>query len=155
MKHNVERFSAPMHGFDGSLFFYVPWLFGATLPHLAPLVNALRSARLIWADDLQRFCLLWFGFVFVFFSLSGTKLPHYVFYGYSGLFVVMALQVGRLRSHAIALAPAAVIFAAIFPTAIFFFHFFTLIFRFYAYETDRNPNPRPAAARGHHSRVRN
>jgi len=112
MKHNVERFSAPMHGFDGSVLFYVHWLFGATLPHLAPLVNALRSVRVLWADDLQRFCLLWFGFVFVFFSLSGTKLPHYVFYGYSGLFVIMALQVGRLRSHAIALAPAVVIFAA-------------------------------------------
>jgi len=113
MKHNVERFSAPMHGFDGSLFYYVPLLFLTTLPHLAPLVNALRSARRVWADDLQRFCVLWFGFVFVFFSVSGTKLPHYVFYGYTGLFVIMALQASRLRSHLLALIPAGLVFAGL------------------------------------------
>jgi 4-amino-4-deoxy-L-arabinose transferase-like glycosyltransferase len=110
-KHNVDRFRAPMHGFDGSLFFYVPWLFVATLPFLAPLLNAGRSIRAIWADDLQRFCLLWFGFVFVFFSASGTKLPHYVFYGYTGLFIVMALQARRLRSGVLGLLPALAVFA--------------------------------------------
>jgi 4-amino-4-deoxy-L-arabinose transferase-like glycosyltransferase len=113
MKHNVERFSAPMHGFDGSLFFYVPWLFGATLPHVVPLLNALRGIPRAWGDDLQRFCLIWFGFVFAFFSFSGTKLPHYVFYGYTGLFIVMALQVPRLKSHALALLPATLVFAAL------------------------------------------
>lgn len=110
-KHNVDRFRAPMHGFDGSLFFYVPWLFVATLPFLAPLLNAGRALRAAWADDLQRFCLLWFGFVFVFFSASGTKLPHYVFYGYTGLFIVMALQAPRLRSGVLALLPALAVFA--------------------------------------------
>jgi 4-amino-4-deoxy-L-arabinose transferase-like glycosyltransferase len=102
-----------MHGFDGSLFFYVPWLFGATLPHVVPLLNALRGIPRAWADDLQRFCLIWFGFVFAFFSFSGTKLPHYVFYGYTGLFIVMALQVPRLKSHALALLPATLVFAAL------------------------------------------
>lgn len=110
-KHNVDRFRAPMHGFDGSLFFYVPWLFVATLPFLAPLLNAARGLRRIWADDLQRFCLFWFGFVFLFFSVSGTKLPHYVFYGYTGLFVLMALQAPRLRSGVLALLPALAVFA--------------------------------------------
>ncbi len=110
-KHNVDRFRAPMHGFDGSLFFYVPWLLVATLPFLAPLLNTGRGLRQIWADDLQRFCLLWFGFVFLFFSVSGTKLPHYVFYGYTGLFVLMALQAPRLRSGALTLLPALAVFA--------------------------------------------
>jgi 4-amino-4-deoxy-L-arabinose transferase-like glycosyltransferase len=110
-KHNVDRFRAPMHGFDGSLFFYVPWLLVATLPFLAPLLNAGRGLRRIWADDLQRYCLLWFGFVFLFFSASGTKLPHYVFYGYTGLFILMALQAPRLRSGVLALLPALAVLA--------------------------------------------
>jgi 4-amino-4-deoxy-L-arabinose transferase-like glycosyltransferase len=113
MKHNVERFSAPMHGFDGSLFFYLPWLFVSTLPFTSPLLNVLRHLRSAWADDLQRFCLLWFGFVLVFFSLSGTKLPHYAFYGYTGLIIVMALNVDRLRSSYFALLPPLLLFAAL------------------------------------------
>lgn len=110
MKHNVSRFSAPMHGFDGSLFFYLPWLFVATLPYTAALFNVFRRPRELWTDPLQRFCLIWFGFVLVFFSLSGTKLPHYVFYGYTGLFMLMALNLDRLRSGFWALLPAAVFF---------------------------------------------
>lgn len=113
MKHNVDRFSSPMHGFKGSVFFYVPWLFVATLPFTTPLLNLLRRPRELWNDDLTRFCLIWFGFVFVLFSLSGTKLPHYVFYGYSGLFIVMAARVRTLRSPFLALAPALVLFLAL------------------------------------------
>ncbi len=113
MKHNIERFSSPMHGFNGSVFFYVPWLFVATLPFTAPLLNLLRNPRQLWDDDLTRFCLLWFAFVFVFFSLSGTKLPHYVFYGYTGLFVAMAARVGTLRSPVLALLPALLLFIAL------------------------------------------
>jgi 4-amino-4-deoxy-L-arabinose transferase-like glycosyltransferase len=113
MKHNVQRFSAPMHGFDGSLFFYVPWLFVATLPFTTPLLNIARNPRAVWADDLQRFCLIWFAFVLVFFSLSGTKLPHYAFYGYTGVFVMMALNVDRLRSSYFALLPPLLLFAAL------------------------------------------
>lgn len=113
MKHNVDRFSAPMHGFNGSVLFYVPWLFVATLPFTGPLLNAFARLRDVWRDDLQRFCLLWFGFVFAFFSLSGTKLPHYVFYGYTGLFIVMALQVPAIRRPWLALAPVAVLFAGL------------------------------------------
>jgi len=109
-KHNVERFSAPMHGFKGSLFFYLPWLLVATLPFTALLFNVLRSLRAIWADPLQRFCLIWFGFVLVFFSLSGTKLPHYAFYGYTGLFVLLALNAPRLRSPMLMLLPALLVF---------------------------------------------
>lgn len=112
MKHNVSRFSAPMHGFDGSLFFYLPWLLVATLPFTAPLLKVLRRLRTVWSDPLQRFCLIWFGFVLAFFSLSGTKLPHYVFYGYSGLFILMALNLEYLRSRWWALLAPGLFFAA-------------------------------------------
>ncbi|MBI1397601.1 MAG: glycosyltransferase family 39 protein [Betaproteobacteria bacterium] len=113
MKHNVGRFSSPMHGFNGSVFYYVPWLFIATLPFFAPVLNVFRRLGSVWHDDAQRFCLIWFAFVFVFFSFSGTKLPHYAFYGYSGLFVIMACNVPAMRSHVAALIPAALIFAAL------------------------------------------
>lgn len=112
-KHNVSRFSAPMHGFDGSLFYYLPWLLVATLPFLAPLLAVIRAVPALWRDDLGRFCLLWAGFVLAFFSFSGTKLPHYAFYGYTGLFVAMALVAHTLRSRVLALLPPALMFAAL------------------------------------------
>ena len=119
-KHNVDRFSAPMHGFRGSVFFYVPWLFVATLPFLSPLLHALRNAGSLWRDPVGRFCLLWFLFVLLFFSLSGTKLPHYAFYGYTGVFVAMALTSSGLRSPVLSLLPALLMFLGLLaiPTVI-------------------------------------
>jgi 4-amino-4-deoxy-L-arabinose transferase-like glycosyltransferase len=65
--------------------------------------------REVWRDDLQCYLLLWFAFVFAFFSLSGTKLPHYALYGMSGMFVLMAAHAPRSRFWS--LAPALIWFA--------------------------------------------
>jgi 4-amino-4-deoxy-L-arabinose transferase-like glycosyltransferase len=90
LKHNVSRFGATLQGHAGSLVYYFPVLIAWTVPYTALLVVALRRLRAVWRDDLQLYLLLWFAFVFVFFSLSGTKLPHYLLYGLTGLTVVMA-----------------------------------------------------------------
>ena len=37
--------------------------------------------------------------MFLFFSLSGTKLPHYVIYGYTPLFIFMALSFKEIKSE--------------------------------------------------------
>ncbi len=93
LKHNVERFKGPMEGHYGSMFYYIPVLIIGLLPfstiYLRALFDALKK-RL--KDDLTLYAVIWFGFVFLFFSLSGTKLPHYVIYGYTGLFVLTALR---------------------------------------------------------------
>src|SRR5207237_4087948 len=110
LKHNIGRFSGPVSGHSGSLLYYFPALFFVSLPFSALLVPlALRPAAL-WRDELQRYLLLWFAFVFVFFSLSGTKLPHYVLYGYTGLVILMAAHVDELRSQAWALVPVLLFF---------------------------------------------
>jgi 4-amino-4-deoxy-L-arabinose transferase-like glycosyltransferase len=105
MKHNVGRFSSPMEGHGGGFLYYLPVLLLGVLPHTALLFRVFARWRAVWADDLQRFMLLWFAFVFVFFSLSGTKLPHYLNYGYTGLMVLMALHLDGLRSRWLTLLP--------------------------------------------------
>src|SRR5438067_11793300 len=92
LKHNIGRFSGPVSGHSGSLLYYFPALFFVSLPFSALLVPLARRPAALWRDELQRYLLLWFAFVFVFFSLSGTKLPHYVLYGYTGLAVLMAVH---------------------------------------------------------------
>jgi len=92
LKHNVGRFSGPVSGHAGSLFYYFPVLVVLTLPFTALIVPVAMRVRAIWRDDLQAYLLIWFGFVFLFFSLSGTKLPHYILYGYTGLAILMAVR---------------------------------------------------------------
>lgn len=90
MRHNVARFMGPLQGHGGSLVYYVPVFLVGTLPHTALALWTLRQSFVHARDAFGRFALLWFFFVFFFFSLSGTKLPHYMLYGMTGLFVLMA-----------------------------------------------------------------
>jgi hypothetical protein len=106
MRHNVGRFGGPLQGHGGSLLYYFPVLLLLTLPFTAPLVLVARRWRDIWRDDRSAYLLVWFAFVFVFFSLSGTKLPHYVLYGITGLVILMAVHGDGLRSTAWTLLPA-------------------------------------------------
>ena len=109
-KHNLSRFSGPLQGHAGSLVYYIPVVVIGTLPFTALLLPVLANLKSIWRDDLQLYLLLWFVFVFVFFSLSGTKLPHYILYGMTGLVVLMAIYAGEMRSAFWALLPALLFF---------------------------------------------
>jgi 4-amino-4-deoxy-L-arabinose transferase-like glycosyltransferase len=113
LKHNVGRFGGPVAGHAGSLVYYFPVVLIGLLPFTALLAPVLRNLRSAWRDDLQAYLLIWFAFVFVFFSLSGTKLPHYVLYGATGVVILMAAHAGQLRSRFWALLPAALFFVGL------------------------------------------
>ncbi len=93
IKHNLSRFDTPMEGHGGQPFYYVPVVLLSLLPHTGLLLLALTRLKTIWRDELLRFGLLWFLLAFMLFSFSGTKLPHYVYYGYGGLVLILASQV--------------------------------------------------------------
>ncbi len=88
--HNLGRFRSPMEGHSGSVFYYVPIALFGLLPFTTLLVRAVSRIRLPFKQPLDLFLWLWFGFVFVFFSLAGTKLHHYLVYGYIPLIIFMA-----------------------------------------------------------------
>ncbi|NTW69408.1 MAG: glycosyltransferase family 39 protein [Chlorobiaceae bacterium] len=89
-KHNISRFNTSFEGHSGSLFYYFPVLIVGLMPFTGLLFTVLFNLKKLFANRENRFLLIWFGFVFIFFSLSGTKLPHYVIYGYTPLFMLMA-----------------------------------------------------------------
>jgi 4-amino-4-deoxy-L-arabinose transferase-like glycosyltransferase len=91
LHHNVERFTGSLEGHAGSLFYYVVVLPVAMMPWAPLLVPLAAHAKARWHEPVGRFMLLWLAFVVVFFSLSGTKLPHYVLYGFTPL-VLLAAQ---------------------------------------------------------------
>ena len=111
LKHNIGRFEEAMESHGGNVFYYVPVVLLGVLPYTAVLLTVLARFKTLWRDDLGRYALLWFAFVFVFFSLSGTKLPHYIVYGYAGLFILLALCFAQLPARGWLLLPPLLLFA--------------------------------------------
>jgi 4-amino-4-deoxy-L-arabinose transferase-like glycosyltransferase len=122
MRHNVERFLSPLQGHGGSPLYYVPAILVLLLPYTGLFLSTLPGPRQLslflqrpywrrlraqppdtFALDVFLWC--WFGFVFVFFSLAGTKLPHYLLYGATPLFILMARKRNALRSNLLAFLP--------------------------------------------------
>ena len=85
MKHNVGRFTTTLEGHSGGPLYYALVLPLVMLPWTPLLMRVLMQARATWRTPLGAWLLLWAGFVFAFFSLSGTKLPHYLLYGLTPL----------------------------------------------------------------------
>jgi 4-amino-4-deoxy-L-arabinose transferase-like glycosyltransferase len=74
INQNLERFTSTIHGHIRPLYFFVPVLLLLTFPWTFLLISALR--RTFGKND---HILIWWTVVpFVFFSLSGSKLPGYI-----------------------------------------------------------------------------
>jgi 4-amino-4-deoxy-L-arabinose transferase-like glycosyltransferase len=97
LKQTLTRLNRPLEGHSGGFLYYVPVVLAGLMPYTTLLFKAAANLRTDLKSPLVRYMLIWFAFVFVFFSFSGTKLPHYVIYGYTGLFIVLAIQIQRLR----------------------------------------------------------
>lgn len=84
IKHHFVRYTGVISGHKGPFYYYLPVLLIGLFPWVAFLPEGVRSAvaaRRAAPDGdsgLQLFALLWFSFVFIFFSFSGTKLPNYI-----------------------------------------------------------------------------
>jgi 4-amino-4-deoxy-L-arabinose transferase-like glycosyltransferase len=98
--HTVGRFLAPMEGHGGGWWFYFPILLLGFYPWSTFLPAAFYRAYVSWresrtavnrkyeslepkeplgaGDELEWFAGLWIIGVFIFFSLSSTRLPHYI-----------------------------------------------------------------------------
>ncbi|MFS2081861.1 ArnT family glycosyltransferase [Telluria sp. Tellsp99] len=113
MRHNVERFLVPLQGHAGSPFFYLPALLLLVLPYTGLLLATLPGMRRLRATPLDTLLWCWFLFVFGFFTLAGTKLTHYLLYGATPLFILMARRRHTLRSRVAALLPALVLAGAV------------------------------------------
>jgi 4-amino-4-deoxy-L-arabinose transferase-like glycosyltransferase len=114
MKHNVDRFTGTIGGHAGTPLYYLVMLPLLAMPWAPALVGVVARARSLWREPVARYLLGWGGFVIVFFSLSATKLPHYVLYGYAPLVLLMARAIAQAgRKLRIALACSLVAWAAI------------------------------------------
>lgn len=113
LHHNVERFMAPLQGHRGNALYYLPAVLLLLLPYSGLFLRILPAVRSLRASPLDTFLWCWFLFVLGFFSMAGTKLPHYLLYGVSPLFVLMAMRRRLLASRWLAFLPPFLLLAAV------------------------------------------
>lgn len=89
---HLQRFTSNVHHRAGPLFYFVPILALGLMPWLGTLPQAMWNARRDSAAGFQPKILLgtWAVFIFVFFSVSGSKLPSYIL----PIFPALALLIG-------------------------------------------------------------
>ena len=102
----LTRFFSIIGGHGGTVLFYIPILLLGFFPWSgflpATLVQALRGSRGASAQDPQRhiqiLCAVWIVAVFAFFTLSSTRLPHYIAPLFPAAALLVAASWDRLLS---------------------------------------------------------
>ncbi|MTW21170.1 glycosyltransferase family 39 protein [Allochromatium palmeri] len=110
LDHNLGRFDEAMHGHHGFPGYYLVMLLVILLPFTGWMLSLFKCYRSAWLDPLDRFLWIWFLVVIVFFSFSGTQLPHYLLYGATPLFILMARHREVLTNRWLAFVPPLVFF---------------------------------------------
>ena len=77
MKHHFKRYTDVISGHKGPIYYYVAALAIGMFPWVAFLPAGIRRAFKD-KDPLHIFALIWFAFIFIFFSFATTKLPDYI-----------------------------------------------------------------------------
>ncbi len=101
---HFNRFLTKVHGRYQSWWYFIPILAAGVVPWIVTLVQALIGAWRI-EDPRQvfrprRFLLIWVALIYVFFSVSSSKLPSYILPIFPALALLMAERLGRLSASA-------------------------------------------------------
>jgi len=93
---HYQRFTTTVHGRYQPWYYFIPILLAGALPWTVLMFDAalrtLRDSKLPEKMfNSQRFLLIWAVFIYVFFSISGSKLPSYLL----PMFPVLALLMGK------------------------------------------------------------
>ena len=99
IREHFERFTSTVHGRYQPFWFFLPVLLGTMLPWSCFIPGALSTA---WADRRREsgqagmFLLIWIGVVFLFFSLSSSKLVPYILPIFPPLAILISHRLCRL-----------------------------------------------------------
>lgn len=109
---HLQRFTSTVHHRAGPWHYFFPLLVAGIMPWLGILLQSLWDARRSDSGGFQPklMLLVWAGFIFFFFSISGSKLPAYIL----PIFPALALLIGNyLENRATASTRSIVIPAAL------------------------------------------
>ncbi|MBI4189567.1 MAG: glycosyltransferase family 39 protein [Betaproteobacteria bacterium] len=111
---HLTRYTTTIHQRYQAWYYFIPILLIGILPWLVTsfdaLLRTLKQPRAAGFDPTL-FLLLWAGFIFVFFSISGSKLASYILPIFPALALIIAVRLTTISGRALAwqLAPVAVL----------------------------------------------
>ncbi|NCO67282.1 MAG: hypothetical protein COY75_03490 [Nitrospirae bacterium CG_4_10_14_0_8_um_filter_41_23] len=77
IKHHFKRYTGVISGHKGPVYYFIPVLIIGLFPWIAFLPAGIRNV-FKEKDRLNSFAFIWLASIFIFFSLSTTKLPNYL-----------------------------------------------------------------------------
>jgi len=117
---HLERFLTEEHQRTGPWYYFIPLAAAGSLPWLVILAFGMRRT---WQDygapkgvfSWRRLALVWAGFVLVFFSASGSKLPSYILPMFAPLALIAAdlLMTQKTKSLSRQALPGAIVISVI------------------------------------------
>ncbi|MDB5808289.1 MAG: glycosyl transferase family 39 [Betaproteobacteria bacterium] len=103
---HFQRYTSTIHQRYQPWYFFIPILVAGILPWLFTMFDALsHSFRRLNKDkafDPLFFSLLWAGFIFAFFSASGSKLPSYILPIFPALALIIGTHLATIRGPLLA-----------------------------------------------------
>ncbi|HZS80229.1 MAG TPA: glycosyltransferase family 39 protein, partial [Herbaspirillum sp.] len=109
---HVQRFTTKIHSRAGPWYYFIPILLLGILPWLGALLpsllGSLRDEQNRGGFQPRKMLLVWSVFIFVFFSMSGSKLPSYILPIFPALALLIADYLERASCKAIVLSASIV-----------------------------------------------
>ncbi len=99
--HNITRFTTPEHASRVTIWYYFPVVIVGMFPWTGILIQSIyASVSDSRIDDMRSliFMHIWWGFVFVFFTICQTKLVSYILPMFPPLAVVVGWNISRMLS---------------------------------------------------------
>jgi 4-amino-4-deoxy-L-arabinose transferase-like glycosyltransferase len=106
---HLQRFTSKVHNRAGPWYYFIPILLLGIFPWLGILAQSLWNGRRDGPQEAQgfqpkRMLLVWSVFIFVFFSISGSKLPSYILPVFPALALLIACHLEKASHKAIYLS---------------------------------------------------
>ncbi|HVO65383.1 MAG TPA: glycosyltransferase family 39 protein [Syntrophales bacterium] len=100
VQEHFLRYTTTMHSRSEPVYFFIPIILAGTMPWCAFLWQAVKESGLkiasLFAFEEKVFLITWLGFIFLFFSISSSKLVSYI----APVFLPLAVFMGHLfRVH--------------------------------------------------------
>jgi hypothetical protein len=96
VQEHFLRYTTTMHSRNEPIFFYIPIIIAGTMPWWAFLFRAVKEGGIklfsLFASSEKLFLLTWAGFIFLFFSISSSKLTPYI----APAFLPIAAYIGHI-----------------------------------------------------------
>ncbi len=121
-EENLARFATTRFNRNQPWYFFLLILSAGFFPWTALLPGALVDFRKRQFDDKRLFLLLWAGLPLIFFSLSLSKLPHYILPIYPPLAIIVGARVAGMFAD----STPTLRWLPVFPAVVFFILFFVI-----------------------------